>query len=542
MIPANPGESSTVPRRSKSSDPTNESRASSEAGYWIAVGAIFTAAFLIRAVPVLPADFPLNDGGLISVMVEEVRKTKYGLPFSITYNSTEIPFAYPPLAFYAAALLTDLTPATPLDVLRVLPMVVNTLTVGAFFLLARSALPPRAALVATGIFAILPGSFLWLIMGGGVTRSFGLLFAILALRQVYVLCMSGGLRPAALLGIFAALTLLSHIALFWFLAYSAVLVGLGFCRDRRRLLSAAAAGAAAVAIASPWWVTVLVRYGPGPFLAAFQAGSFLTDVAAQETAAMPAPALLAASLVALVALFLGMATVGDQRFFVLGWLGSMLLLDTRSFRWLVTLPLALADGALLDRGVLPRLGRLWRQAAPSPSGVAIADRAVTAVTVGVVVALSVIIAYAQWEITGELLVPLSIEERNAMRWISEETPETSTFLVLSGQVWAWDRSAEWFPVLARRISVTTAQGYEWLPGGLFRQRQKGHQGARQCAKEDAACLDRWSTSTRVDFSHVYLPRPGSDDCCAPLRESLRSHPTYQVVYDGRRATIFARRS
>jgi hypothetical protein len=500
------------------------------------------AGFLIRAAPVLPADFPLNDGGLISLMVEEVRKAKYGIPFSISYNSTEIPFAYPPLTVYIGALVADLIPGTPLDVLRVLPMVVTTLTVGAFFLLARSALSPRAALVATGIFAILPGSFLWLIMGGGLTRSFGFLFAILALHQAYVLYTRGGLRPAALLAIFAALTLLSHIALFWFLAYSSALLGLGFCRDRRRLLFSMAAGVAAVAIAAPWWVTALVRHGPGPFVAAFQAGSFLTDIAAEQTAALPGPALLACSLVAIAAL-MGMAAVGDQRFFLLGWLGSMFLLDTRSFRWLVTVPLALADGSLVHRGVLV-LGRLRGQDGLLPRTAALggADRAVTVLTAGVVVALSLVTAYAQWEIAGEVLVPLSIEERDAMRWISQETPEASTFLVLSGRVWALDRWAEWFPVLAKRVSVTTAQGYEWLPGGAFRRRQESHQEARECAKEDSGCLDRWSASTRIEFSHIYLPKPDVDGCCAPLRQSLRGDLRYRVLYDEPGATILARRS
>ena len=67
----------------------------------IAVGCI------VRARPVLLADFPLNDGGLFFQMTEELQRAHYRLPMFTDYNALQIPFAYPPFGFYMAGLVSD---------------------------------------------------------------------------------------------------------------------------------------------------------------------------------------------------------------------------------------------------------------------------------------------------------------------------------------------------------------------------------------------------------------------------------------------------
>src|SRR5581483_7862715 len=84
----------------------------------------------LRGMPVLANDFPLNDGGLFSVMIEAVRGARYGLPWSVTYNGLEIPFAYPPLGFVLGALLADLTHTSGIAVLRWLPLALNLFAMG----------------------------------------------------------------------------------------------------------------------------------------------------------------------------------------------------------------------------------------------------------------------------------------------------------------------------------------------------------------------------------------------------------------------------
>jgi 4-amino-4-deoxy-L-arabinose transferase-like glycosyltransferase len=119
-------------------------------------------------------------------MARDLQHNGYRLPEFTTYNSANIPFTYPPLGFYASALIDDLTPLSLVQVFRWLPLIATCLTLPAFYLLAKSMLTSRVALVASVLaFALVPRSFMWLLMGGGVTRSLGFLFAILALYCVH---------------------------------------------------------------------------------------------------------------------------------------------------------------------------------------------------------------------------------------------------------------------------------------------------------------------------------------------------------------------
>ncbi|HVB96437.1 MAG TPA: hypothetical protein VNG11_01765, partial [Chloroflexota bacterium] len=142
---------------------------------------------LVRLTFVAGQTFPLNDGGLFYAMIQDLQHNHFLLPAFTSYNGTGIPFTYPPLGFYVTGFLASLTHWQLLGLLRTIPLVVSVLSIVAFFWLARAMLPiGRGPIYATFAFALLPMAFDWDIMGGGITRSFGLLFSILALREIYV--------------------------------------------------------------------------------------------------------------------------------------------------------------------------------------------------------------------------------------------------------------------------------------------------------------------------------------------------------------------
>ena len=62
----------------------------------------------IRLSMALSATFPLNDGGLFYQMTQELVANQFRLPFFTSYNHLNIPFAYPPLAFYLTGALNQL--------------------------------------------------------------------------------------------------------------------------------------------------------------------------------------------------------------------------------------------------------------------------------------------------------------------------------------------------------------------------------------------------------------------------------------------------
>ena len=136
----------------------------------------------VRAFLVLSRDFPLNDGALFVRMTDELAANGFRLPTTTSYNDAGIPFAYSPLAFYGGAFLHAALGVDLVDVVRFVPLVFSALCAVAFWLLARDLIPSRVVVTtALCIFAVLPRSFLWLIMGGGLTRAPGFFFAILAL-------------------------------------------------------------------------------------------------------------------------------------------------------------------------------------------------------------------------------------------------------------------------------------------------------------------------------------------------------------------------
>ena len=224
---------------------------------------------LVRISFVTAFDFPLNDGGLFYTMSSDLQSNSYRIPEFTTYNFDRIPFAYPPLSLYAASLVDDATPLSMFGVFRLLPLCASIATMFAFLALARRILPDRVSLVAAvTAFALIPRSFEWMIMGGGLTRSLGLFFAVLALHEAHRLYVGRRRSAAVTLGVLAGLTLLSHLEIAWFLAFSTVILLAAHGRHRTGALGTLAAVAIAVAVAAPWWITVLTQHGASPFVAA----------------------------------------------------------------------------------------------------------------------------------------------------------------------------------------------------------------------------------------------------------------------------------
>ena len=190
----------------------------------------------------LPLTFPLNDGGLFYTMVQDLQRAHYQLPAFTSYNAADIPFTYSPFGLYVAAILNDITRISLTNLLPFRSPARRDVH-DARFLPAR---PLHSQIEARGgcgdrlAFALIPRCFIWLIMGGGMTRAFGFLFAILALyygaRDVRARARSRLVVPTAL---FSGLTILSHLETGKFLAYSMVIFFICYGANRKGLIHAA---------------------------------------------------------------------------------------------------------------------------------------------------------------------------------------------------------------------------------------------------------------------------------------------------------------
>jgi hypothetical protein len=496
----------------------------------------------VRAFHVLPAAFPLNDGGLFYTMAQDLQSNGFRLPETTSYNSEGIPFVYPPLGFYLTAALDSLTPVDLMDAFRVVPLVATCLTLPAFWLLARRFVTPGLALVAaTFAFALVPRSYIWLLMGGGVTRSLGLLFAVLALHEAHRLYTTRSwtaLPSTALLG---ALTVLSHLETGWFLAFSIALMFVAFGRDLRGVRNSVLLAAAVALLTSPWWLTVLGHHGAAPLLAASEtSGSFLSDADMRRQLLLSVARVVTTSeplfpIIAVLALLGALTSLVRGRWFLPAWWVAIVMLDARAFPTFTTLPVAMLAGIGVAEALLP---------AVQTAAAGVGRRAAYAVPA----VLAAILLYAgaagfqrSPDLAGEavFLQPLDTEELAALRWVASETPTSSRFLLVPDTSWETASTSEWFPLLTGRVSVATVQGTEWLPGDVFDARVGAYYEAFDCGFSTSSCLQEWFEESRLFFTHVYFRKwDGDGRCCNTLVESLMADPHYQVVYDGPGATVF----
>jgi hypothetical protein len=504
----------------------------------------------VRATHVVSSDFPLNDGGLFYAMARDIQDADYALPAATSYNGEGIPFTYPPLGFYAAAILDDFTPLALMDAFRFLPLLATCLTVPAFYLLAQSMLRSRVAVVvAVFAFALMPRSFVWLLMGGGVTRSLGLLFAILALyfvRTMYTRRDASLALPAALL---CAATILSHLETGWFLAFSAALFFLAYGRDRVGVRYSAVVVAATCLLVSPWLISVLAEHGTRPLLAAQETGgSIFSDGETREATLLAVAHFFSTSepylpLLGILGLLGTLVCLASNRYLLPAWWLAIVLLDLRAFPTFTTVPLAMLTGVGFAEVLLPALMRYAQPADPEAEKGFVGRVPGPALVVGGLALFVVAGAFLNTPGKGgevSLLVSLSEDQRQSMEVVSQNSPPDSRFLVVPDSGWEVAKVAEWFPVLAQRPSITTVQGTEWVPGGAFESRVRAYYMAFECGYRTADCLDEWTTATGGFFTHVYISKPPSGQCCSTLTSSLRQDHRYSVVYDGPGATIFAR--
>ena len=235
---------------------------------------------LVRLPASLGALFPLNDGGLFYQMILDLQHNGFRLPEFSTYNTGNIPFAYPPFAFYLTGFLSS---ASHLDVITPAAhrAAGDQRAVRCGFLLPGA----KRTGASTGDrdrchsrFRADSRGFRMADHGRRITRSFGLLFALLTMRALYVMFSEHRARHMIAVVLCGSLTVLSHPEAAAQTALAAIILFLVLDRSRRGALYAAICGAGIALLSAPWWASVLLHHGISPFLAAAAAARAGTSV------------------------------------------------------------------------------------------------------------------------------------------------------------------------------------------------------------------------------------------------------------------------
>lgn len=519
-------------------EPKSEQGGASAAWFGVAVAMLLGG--LVRGIPLLNADFPLNDGGLFTTMIHDLVNGGFLLPAVTAYNALEIPFAYPPLGFYVAGSVHAVSGIPVIDLLRVLPFLFSLLTIPAMYWLGAGVLGSRTGgVVAALSFALVPRAYLYLVSGGGMTRSPGLLLAVIALALAWRLASNPrpGWRGALLLGLVGALTVLAHFQAALFVAVGALLFAMAASDRRAYLVALVKSGAIGLVLVIPWLIVVVGNHGWDPLLSAAGSGSdplqgFGNLFSLRFTELFFFDVITLAGAVGLI-----VALIRREALLPI-WLVATLLVDGRAGSTFSMVPLSLLAGyglAALAPAPLREVGlqpwRFMRQHPWSSAGIA---------------AVVVTLFLASYVSAIRPLSPmhaLNEEQRAGMEWVGTHLPSDAVLAAVTDSEWAKDAVSEWLPTLAIRRSAATVQGYEWLGAERYAAQQAAYRSLQRCARDVLPCVIAWADATHVAITHVYLPKgrlhgPYSDrDCCPAPRNSVELVPGARVVYDGPGATV-----
>lgn len=512
---------------------------------------LFTALLfgaVIRFVPAFSNGFPLNDGGMFYTMIRDLQANHYILPQFTSYNFVNIPFAYPPLGFYIAASLSRLLHVSVLQILLWLPALVNTLSILAFYKFAEQLLPSRmSASLAALVYALSSRAFVWQVMGGGITRAFGMLFLILFLWQAIQLfrashqnqqenaSLLSATHPHLILTIlFGACTVLSHPQTALHAVLGGALLFLFYGRNKRGLISALLVGAGVALLTAPWWGTVFLRYGFEPLLSAGQTSQRTLEFYLIVLNLHGPTNYLA--LPFLIFFYIGLWISFRQRnFFFITWIVLAYLIDTRG-----------GDGvALLAESMLAGLGLFklsaWISRSDSDQPEDVMMKRISQILVfGVVFYFILTASISDFQLINTSLKP---EDIKMIEWVNSNVDDGKTFLLSTGREFSMsDPMQEWFPALTRQHSVTTLQGLEWTLSKKFFPWYEQLTEFQHCM--DVDCVSTWSAVNNVDYDYLLVTIPPKEndgefeDSLRSLALSTRASDLLELVYESENTLVF----
>lgn len=501
----------------------------------------------VRLYPMIKTGFPVNDGGLFFKMIQDLQQAGYQLPFVTTYNHLDIPFAYPPFPLYFVAILNQISKVPLLALVGWLPAIISILSMAAFYLLARKLLDNEfQAALAAMFFALLPHSFEWQIMGGGVTRAFGGLFYILFSYCTYRTFWEkkGNIIPAIITG---SLLVLSHPE--WTL-HGIVTAGYFWWtkgRNKPGILKALLLAGSVALLTALWWLDVILRHGIQVFLAAPKASGthllFWVPLLLLNFTGESVP------FTALLGIIGAIYLLHKKQPFLAIWFLLVFLTDPRS-----SLNVAPIQVSLLAAIAFSEIFRPWLAIETADKNVVSEKRLKnkTRIPLGLVVlGYFSILGLVNAQLCSLKLVDnsvLSQAERQALTWVSNNTPSSSRFLVMT---WQEDASIspilEWFPALTGRVSISTVQGREWLPGiQNFTARWLYFPDLQECLYKDLPCVNAWLTKMEeapINYLLFTLSSPtdaGEQERSSSLLVSVQQSKNYGLVYDSPDVVIYQR--
>lgn len=494
--------------------------------FWIYLFILWLLSFLFRLSFILESNFPLHDGGFFYTLILDLQQNHFQIPLFSSFNQDSIPYTYPPLAFYLTGFISSFFHTSIIELLRFLPPIISSFTVPVFglFALEYFAEEEKKAIFATLCFTLLPLSNVWLISGGGITRSLGDLFCILALFFLLSGMKPGKERRIWIVPIFSALTVLSHPEAAFFLAYTIILFLLFFKRSnswRKIILFAGIISGGTLLLSSPWWVAMFLRHGSALLQPLFDSGFSRLNTLSQLlffkfTGELSLPVLCILGIVGII------VAVRKKDYILLVWLVLPFIVQSRAADQRVTLPIALAAGecCFVIYQLLFEKEILSRKLALSICGFFI---------IFVIASTTISIDKIDNKISPDLI--------SAINWLKTQD-NSQNVLIVQPESWVYDSTSEWVATLSGHHASIDVQGYEWKSG--FSERIVEHEDITQCFTQGPDCVVDWTkkTDSRLVFIPIADGSDGSTSDTTGLIHQLEKDNRFSQLFFNKGAAIF----
>jgi hypothetical protein len=371
-------------------------------------------------------------------------------------------------------------------------------------------------------------------MGGGVTRSIGFLFAILAIYFVWEVFQENKISYKLIwVALFSSLTILSHPVTSLFLLFSVIVIYLYHHPVQIKILLILAA--LILLGSSPWWGTVFRYHGITPFFGASNTGHLnwfeIKNLMTQKYGYENSYFLSIVSVLAILGLF-------SKRKKMSLTLGILCVVGY------VVIPRGGVDLLTIYLPVLATLGfqvvtGAWNAEYSTEGRNYFPDELKSKQTRAFLIFIFIYVflgAYTYKFVENKADLRLNESNILAMEWLRDNTDETDSILVFppseANRYWWNDFISEWLPALSERESLTTVQGYEWIPS-IFEERVKSYTELRNCSL-DYSCIKEWQAKNSPKANYIYF-----DDLAkfGILSEKFLSSDSYSIIYENEGVVI-----
>ncbi len=499
----------------------------------------FVLGGLLRLHTAYQAGFPIGDGGLFYIMIKAIQDNGYRLPEFVHYNGLNIPFTYPPLAFYLTGGISGILKISPITVIQWFPAVILTFSIFAFYQLAKALLKSEfKAGIAALFYAFLPGGVFYLIQGGGITRSLGQLFLILAITNIYLVFTQPSRKYLLLAILFSSLVCVSHPEATFHTIISALALWFLKARTRTGTINAARIAGGVAVLTSIWWIPRILTLGISPYLSAVQTGSNSISYILRALVIPPSME----SFLPIIAL---MAMVGIiieivRKNYTLPILYILpILTEPRGAATATSIFIALLASVALCDLIFPALSNVEARFRRVQFDAPLQSRGEKFLLAYLI--LNLFLGMYNFDINIQNNT-LSNENRQAFNWVQSHTPSNSRFIVVGDN---YSLIGEWFPLLAERINVSACQGQEWLGARELANCTQTGDSINLCPSLSSplTCVESTTQTSNIDYSYIYIIRragsggwPKADNLIAEMER----HANYILVYHTENIYIFNR--